>query len=220
MFNTPAKYVPMERNMEELKKFSLPICQECFKPLTYGVCNGQIAFVDEDRCTYVTPARTSAYDVLYENGYQKTNMFIPFFSKKNKGERYYDLEKMAEESTWNKTFSYAKAKSNEKAIKDINIKNNFIEKIKDVTKSSIIAELDNGRKYSVSGMINPYLIEECEKNIASFICLDNRNVILCDDYGRTFLVKLNKSFSNFICALICAGYKLTTRPELYVKRIK
>lgn len=226
MFNTPVRYVPMEENMEQLKEFSYWGKREGKAvPLTYDSNNGQLIYVDENKFTYVTPARKSAYEVLEKNNYQRKEMFVPFSNGEQKPIVYQWLQRMVEENEWNDTFSAAYIVATQKGIKKMDTDDFRIAKIKDVTIFPFSLEVRNimiaseYEKIKVSGMIYQHLMNETRKNIGTFICLDSKNVLVCDEYGRTFLVEVKGTASDFVNALIDAGYTRTVHPERYVQSV-
>ena len=68
-------------------------------------------------------------------------------------------------------------------------------------------------------MITKYLFNHSRDNIGTYILLNDRSVLVCDEYGRTFLISVKVSINDIVNTLIEAGYTRTPNPEYYVKEV-
>lgn len=209
MINTPIKNVRIQ-SMEELKKFSYRHGmgkEESVK--TFCQNNGQIAYCDEHEQIWVTPYRSEIQDVLQEAGYEQYGLWVPFSNGEKVPECYAWLRKIADEENWAETYEKAKIVADEKGIKPVELE----QKVQ--VKEIIGWYKDDHRGYCP--MITIFLFNNSRDNIGTYILLDQKSILVCDEYGRTFLISVKTSINDIVNTLIDAGYTRTPNPEFYVK---
>lgn len=210
MINTPIKHVRLN-SMEELLKFSYETgtISSNKREMTYN--NGQIAFADERGHVYVTPYRPEIFEILLENGFQESKtLFVPFSNGEECPDQYKWLRKIAKEEAWAYTNEKAAEKSASKGIKAVKIQKNL--QIKEI--SPYNGYNDTHTWYY--SLVKPYLQNSSEDNIGTYIVVDEKTLVACDEYGRTFLIKAKTVINDIVNALIAAGYTRTPNPEKYI----
>ena len=212
MFSTPVKHVRIT-SMEELLKFSYWTTKKAH-PLTRHQNNGQIAFAVETGDVYVTPYRPEIHDLLANHGYMEGGISVPFPNGVENCSPFYKwLSKIAEEECWAYTHEKAFQISKDKGITPVSYKTGNL-RIREITHTKQ-PDLEC-QSLRFSPLTSLYLMNDTEENIGTYIVLDERTVLLCDEYGRTFLVKAKIVINDFVNALLEAGYSRTAHPERYV----
>lgn len=209
MFNTPIRHTRLE-GMEDLLKFSYRTDNHSERTLVVTQNNGQIAFSDKYGCIYVTPYRTEIHKILNDAGYREEySLFVPFSNGEERPEAYKWLQKIADEENKAVTCEDAYKEAQKKGIKPVNVSQHF--HIKEIT---FFDDTDTHTLYSA--LTTTFLFNESKENIATYIVVDEKTLVICDEYGRTFLLKAKTVINDTVNALIEAGYKRTVHPERYV----
>ena len=208
MFTTPIQHRPL-RNLDEVLKFSYPT--DFFAtPLTKWQNNGHIAFADQNGNVHVTPYRVETHPILEEAGYIEKSLSVPFSNSENRPDFYKWLVKIAEEENWAYTHEKAYEIALSKCIQPVRVKEKYQVKeitFYDDTKSHIIYK----------ALTLQFLHNNSAENIGTYIVVDDKTVVVCDEYGRTFLVKVKTVINDFVNALIDARYTRTQHPEWYIQ---
>lgn len=208
MFNEPIKHVRL-RDINDLYKFSY-LTDRRATPMTKWDANGHIAYCDSHGAVLVTPYRSEINGILKSMGYRDKYMRVPFSNGEKRPEAYKWLCKIATEENWAETFEIAFKKAVEKGVKTLcdfeqKIQIKEIERFQD-------AETNN----TYLAMTRMFLPRESRENVGTYIVVNDRTLVICDEYGRTFLVKTKRVINEMVNQLIEAGYTRTVHPEKYV----
>ena len=170
-----------------------------------------VAYTNKYGYTLVTPYRKEIPDILRRNGYVEKYIYVPF---SNNGEKipnsYLWLMKIAKEENSAATCVEALKFAKEIGISDVNT-TPFSIRIKEVKETF---EMEENIFLPMTGL---FLLNGKE-NVGTYIVVNREKVLLCDEYGRTFLVSVRPIINEFVNALIDAGYTRTCHPENYVKK--
>lgn len=213
MFATPIKNVRLT-SLEELKKFSFNMWDQKAEPKTFAYNNGQFAYADEYGCVNVTPYRGEVRDILKAEGYSQEYFFVPFSNAEERPERYIWLAQIAKEEEWSNTFEKAFAISESKGIKPVDTKGITIRQIRDVS-IEMFTDEENHRHYI--GMTMQMLLNSTSDNVGTYIIISRDTIMVCDEYGRTFVITIKATINDFVNRLIDAGYTRCATPEQYVR---
>lgn len=209
MFTTPIRHTSL-KSMEELFKFSYPTEHKAKKPYVFWQNNGQIAFSDKLGMIWVTPYRTEIHSILNEEGYSESAIFVPFSNGEEYPEAYAWLKDIAEQEKRAMTHEEAFEKATERGIKSVSIKAKV--QVKEII--GWYEDEESNARYEPMTMM--YLMNNTRENIATYIVVDEKTLLICDEYGRTFLVKVKTVINDIVNALIEAGYTRTAHPERYI----
>ena len=209
MFNNPIKHTRLT-SIEELLKFSYRTDDHSQYCLVATQNNGQIAFSNEHGEVFVTPYRPEIWDILREAGYrEKYCLFVPFSDGEDRPEAYQWLSKIAKMECMAETHEEAYKVASEKGIQPVKLS----------TKNLHIREItyyDDGYGTTYSELVTIFLLNNSKDNIGTYIIVDEKLLIVCDEYGRTWMVKVKTSINDLVNKLIDAGYTHTTHPEWYI----
>ena len=206
MFTQPIKYTRL-KSMQEVLNFSYRTNSSA-TPLTKCQNNGQIAFTDHHGFVYVTPYRPEIHDILQESGYKDGSLFVPFSNGEKRPLEYQWLAKIAEEECWAKTHEEAYNVASNKGIQPVKANGKY--QIKE-----ILTFYDTDTD-SYLPLTMKFLLNESEDNIGTYILVDEKTIVICDEYGRTFLVKAKTAVNDLVNTLIDSGYTRTVHPARYV----
>lgn len=211
MFIEPIKRTPLS-TMEDLIEFSYRTSEKADKCLTYWSNNGEYAFTDEDGFVYVTPYRPEVYSILEHCGFSSDFLYVPFSNGIDKIPiEYHWLQQMANRQcrafTGEKAFQVAL----QKQLQEVkpNLKGLHITEITSWTE-------DAEAGFSYSPMASNWSDWKFYSNIGTYIIVNEKTLIICDEYGRTFLVKVSKVINELVNSLIDAGYTECSNPAFYV----
>ena len=209
MFTNPIKHTRL-RGMEELLNFSIKtnFCSDqrdifCF-------LNEQFAFTDCSGYIHVTPFRSEITNILVAAGYKAGTLVFPCISETEE-EAYDWLRGIADDENWAETYETAYNLSLEKGIQPVTLDTHKLQ-IKEI----LYCYDDDATHSKYERMTTQFLTDDTKKNIATYILVDEKIVLICDEYGRTFLVKAKIVINDVMNALIDAGYTRTTHPEKYI----
>ncbi len=214
MFTTPIKRTPLT-TLEEVQKYSYLMNDISSDTMTFCQNNGQIAFVDYQGHIYVTPYREEIPKILTRSGFEIGSIYVPFSNRGDIPVSYEWLKKIALTENWAATHERAYEIASERGIKTVDL--SFIEKIH-ICEFFRYEDKENGMIYH--SMANLWLFNGEENNIGTYIIIDNKTVIVCDEYGRTFLIKVKSVINYIVNTLIDAGYRHNATPERYVSFYK
>jgi len=136
---------------------------------------------------------------------------VPFSHGEERPEHYKWLEKIAEEECIAYTYEKAFKKSYKKGIQSAKIWDEY--QLEEIPFSLPYEDPVTHTMYRALTSIS--LDYESIRNIGTYIIVDKNTVIICDEYGRTFLLK-QTVINNTINALLNAGYTRNTYPERYI----
>jgi len=209
MFTAPIQHTRL-RGMEDLLKFSFKtnFCSD--QRNIFCFLNEQIAFTDCSGYIYVTPFRSEISNILVAAGYKTATLLFPTISETDE-EAYHWLRCIANDENWAETYESAHFLSVSKGIKPVTIDTHKLQ-----LREILYSYDDNATHKKYERMITQFLRNDTEDNIATYILVDEKTVLICDEYGRTFLVKAKTVINDVVNALIDAGYTRTTHPEKYV----
>lgn len=208
MFTTPIARNPL-KTYKELLKFSYRTSYTA-EPMTKSQNNGQIAYADENGSVYVTPFRFGINEILSEAGYQQGSLYVPFSHGEIRPTNYSCLVKIADEENLAKIHEDAFREATKKGIKPVTIKQKVW-----VKEISCYKDNDSHNIYTALAMIFPS--NNSIQNIGTYIVVDEKTLVICDEYARTFLVKSKTVINDIVNALIDAGYSRTAHPEWYIR---
>lgn len=211
MFTQPIKRTLLN-SVEEIKSYSYRMNGFSSKKMVRWQDNGQIAFADENGVLYVTPYRAEIHDILKKAGYEESSLSVPFSSGGNKPESYEWLEKIALQENWATTHLLAYGISSTKEIKHVDLSS--IEEKIHVSEIFRYEDKDTNKIYH--HMVNLWLPNGEEDNLGTYIIIDKKTLVVCDEYGRTFLIKLKSVINTIVNTLIDAGYRHNPNPARYV----
>ena len=214
MFTNPIKRTRIT-TMEDLLNSSFMTRNRSNKFCIKCECNKHIAFSDEFGRIWVTPYRQEIHLVLSYNGYKNGELDVPFSDTDEVIDSYKWLIDIANQENWATTYEKAFEYASEKGIKPVDISTHPVQ-IREIR--FWYDDTKSHKKYY--GMIDQFLRNGSEKNIATYIIVDEKTILICDEYGRTFLVKVKIIINDIVNALIDAGYKRTLHPERYVYTLK
>ncbi len=215
MFTTPIRRVELS-TLEEVKNFSEQMySQKSEQRKVFYQNNGQIAFVDEIGCYYVTPYRTEIHSILSSNGYKEYGIFVPNSNGEKTTERYTWLRQIAERENWARTHEEAHEIALEKGIGETK----FHCKPKQYQYKEIRSYYTDAN-WTYSPMVMMYLGNNSSEYIGTYIIVDSTIILACDEYGRTFKITAHTQqvFNSIVNSLIEAGYKHNHHPEYFVQK--
>ena len=210
MFNNPIMYTRL-KNLDELLNFSLRTDSRSERAKTYTTNNGQVAFTSKYGYVYVTPYRPEILSILEKEGYSESfSLFVPYSNGEKRPDEYVWLAKIAELECWAYTHEKAWEVALEKGIDHVHTDNSLYQ-IKEISYF-----YDESAKTTYSSMCMKYLHNNSRENIGTYIIVNDKTILICDEYGRTFLVKSKKVINDLVNDLIVAGYRHNSNPYYYV----
>lgn len=213
MFSTPIKHVRL-KSLEELKAFSFRKFGEEAEPKTFCSNNGQTAYTDESGYVYVTPSRTGVLDILLDAGYREGSIFVPFSNGEERPYHYKWLARIADEENWCETFSLAKYVADNKGVKPVDTNGISFRQIRDITEHGFF---DKENDCIYSRMAIKFLLNGTAENVGTYIVISSNTVMVCDEYGRTYLLTIKGTINELVNRMIEAGYTRCIRPDLFVR---
>ena len=217
MFTKPIKWTRLN-SMEELLKFSYCTDQTTNQKLIFDQNNGQIAFSDENCRVWVTPYRTEICDILVDADYEAGSISVPFSNGEEVPDSYYWLKQIADRENWAETHEKALKFSEEKGIKSVEFGRMAHQmRIKEIT-TDFYQNDENCTRYNQMG--SKYLFGNSQSNIGTYIIIDDKSILVCDEYCRTYLIIVKATINDIVNTLIDAGYTHTAHPEYYVQKYR
>lgn len=210
MFTTPIRHTYL-KSMEEVMNFSYRTGSRA-TPLTRWQNNGQIAFADQYGNVYVTPYRDEIHRIMEESGYKEKFIFVPFSNGEQRPDEYQWNVKIAEEENWALTYEEAAQVAQNKGIRRVMVSEKY--QIKEI--SSFYDDTDTHTIYLPLTM--KFLMNETKDNIGTYIFVDEKTLVICDEYGRTFLLRAKTVVNDIVNALLDAGYSRNIHPEMYIRK--
>ena len=213
MFNTPIRHIPLT-SLEEVTNFSYRVYEsKKGTPLTKCQNNGHIAFTDSYGNVFVTPYRPEIHGILENAGYTDDCIFVPFSNGEERPDAYDWLIKIADEESWAYTHEQAYKIAQEKGIKSVDTIHFEKYQLKEIF---YYDEKDTNTVFS--SLTTKFLFNNSNSNIGTYIVVNNKTLVVCDEYGRTFLIKVKTVVNDIVNALIEAGYTRTLHPEWYIRK--
>ena len=211
MFYTPIKSTRF-LTLSEVISFSVeqsnPTQQDTSRTLIKFQDNGNIAYITKDGKLFVTPYRQEIDAILSSEGFTDSTIAIPRISS----ERYRWLQKIANQEFCARRHEEAHKIAVDKKIRAVSLDPKIYYK-------QIFSEYtDGGMKLTLYTMFPMKQIMDFHDNIGSYIIIDEQALLVCDEYGQTFLIKTKGSVINGVVnELITSGYLHNANPEKYVK---
>ncbi len=210
MFTNPIRHTRIS-SMKELMKFSYRTDMRSEHKLVVTQNNGQIAFSDEYGRIYVTPYRSEIHGILAEAGYiEKYVLSVPFSNREERPDAYKWLAKIADEENWAETYEEAYKISQEKGIEPVSLSSRQYH-IKEIR-----YYVDPETNIAYSAMTMMFLHNDSRDNIGTYIIVDEKTLLICDEFGRTFLLKAKTVVNEIVNKLIEAGYTRCAYPYRYI----
>ena len=179
MFGNPMKHTRLS-SMEELLKFSYSTDRHSKYPFQVTACNGNIAFSDVNCNIWATPYRPEVFDILNGNGYCidkcKETLSVPSFRAGNCALTYANSFKIA----------------TEKGLKPVCIdQSKYMFKIMEI--SCYYKDMETHASYLP--LVSCFHHNSSENNIGTYIVINPKSLVICDEYGRTWLLKIKTSIN-------------------------
>lgn len=207
MFISPIKPNVETFSMEDIFRFSCSVeTKEVYSPYLFTCHGDYMTFTDVFGHLFVTPYRSKLISVLSALNYKDSSELPYPFKDKEIPEEYLWLKHIIDEENWSETYQRAFKISVEKGISAVDIP----------TSGLTIKEIKYDKDYFIQPLCSLWLNEKSKDNIGTYIYLNPKEIVVCDEYGRTFYIKGNIILNNIINTLISAGYKHTESPEKYV----
>lgn len=196
--------------MEEIANFSILTDRYAY-PFSKWQENGRIAFSDQYGKVYLTPYRTEIPHILQAEGYRDECISIPSLSNSQQEYAYQWLTKIADQQNWSMTYQKAFQIASKKGIKNVKVTGKYH------VKEIVSCYEDREEHLLYSPLTTQFLLDSSEENIATYILIDEKTLMVCDEYGRTFLLKAKNVVNELVNELIDAGYTHTIHPERYIR---
>ena len=211
MFNYPIKRTEL-KSLEEIKKYSYLTSKISSQPRVWCQENDQIAYTDKSGNIYVTPYRTEIQSVLSDAGYKEGTLYVPVFDGGIIPNHYRWLKKIALQENWATTHFQAIEIAAARDIKPVELSTD--EKFHVCEISSCYNDKENSSIYFP--MANLWLLNGEKDNIATYIIINKKTLLICDEYARTFLIRVKSVINDIVNELIDAGYRHNPTPAKYV----
>ena len=210
MFTQPIKHTPLN-SLQEVMSFSYRT-ENRAKPRTRWQNNSQVAFTDEFGNVLVTPYRPEVHRILAEAGYREEAMYVPFSNSEERPDAYQWLAKIAEEEAWALTHEEAFKVASKKGIKPVLANGKYwIKEFSDY-------DYDDTDTHTIyTALTMKFLHNQSRENIGTYIIVDDKTLVICDELGRSFLLKAKTVVNHLVNELIDAGYTRTLHPEWYIR---
>ena len=208
----PIAYTPLT-SVDEIFKFSYRTTHTSDLSTVRWQNNGQIAFTDANCQVWVTPYRPEIHKILEDAGYREYGIFVPFSNPGPIPKEYENLKKMADDACYAYTYEKAKKIADSKGIKAVEINQK-------VHVRQISYFMDESTKKAFSEMATKFLFNQSSDNIGTYVVVDQKRLLVCDEYSRTYLITVNNAINDIVNTLIKAGYKQAAHPEWYVHDIR
>lgn len=218
MFTKPIKHKALT-SMKEVMRWSYrtysSLSEEKLVAKTVAIQqNRAIVFADEAGCIYITPYRPEIWGILKEAGYtNECTLSVPFSSGGEVPARYKWLQKIAEEENWASTYEKTAQIAQKKGIKPVKVRKSVY--YKEITSPYYDTE-DNTLYLPMTEMY----LDLTDKNVGTYVLVDANTVLVCDEFGRTYLLKNQGVINALVNELISSGYTRTLHPEYYVTKYK
>ena len=221
MFVSPIIPAVRMDSMADVTRYSIYYKYEHeHEKMVYCTNNGMLAYITESGEVRATPFY-EAGDILEANGYRTGSLFVPYSNGEQPTPELTMLRLYHKQFGQAVTFEEARKISREKGIDDSKV---------EFTPSEIkVCEVSYGSSYVyktgfedihsivVTSVTSMYLLDgkDC---IGTFVHFGNNFLVICDQWGRTFVVTPKTGVLNgFVNKLIDAGYTLMPNPEDSIK---
>ena len=212
MFTAPSTYSRIT-NVEEILKVSYRTKYHAAKQLAKWQNNGQVAFSGPDGYIWVTPYRPEIHGILEDAGYHDEGLYVPFSGTTyGRPEKYQKLIELAKTSCKAYTQEEAFKVASEKGIQPVNVDSTLYQ-VEEFTSYT-----DPETQIHYTELVMTFLANNSGKNVGTFIVVNDHTLVICDEYGRSFLVTATSSdlIDDLVGKLVNSGYTSTTYPECYV----
>lgn len=205
--------------MQDVKRWSYRIYsmaeEKCVANTVAIQDNRSILFADEAGCYYITPYRPEIWKILKKAGYtNKSTLSVPFSGEVTTA-RYKWLQKIAEQENWAYTYEKAAQVANQKGIKHVKVGKGY--SVKEISSPYY----DTEEKTIYIPMTEMYLDYATYKNVGTYVLVDEHTLVVCDEYGRTFIFKnTKKGVNKLVNSIINAGYTRMLHPEYNILKYK
>jgi hypothetical protein len=211
MFEKPIKHKALT-SIYDIKRWSYRIYGRLSEKCVANQKNENIIFSDEAGCIYVTPYRPEIWGILEKAGYTKECTLSVPFTEWEESTKYKWLKKIAEEENWASTYEKAAQVAQERGIQPL----------KKVSKKYSVKEISSPYYDTETWTVYLPMIEKdlsysSDKNVGTYVLVDEKTILVCDEYGKTYLLIKKKGVINaMVNSLINAGYTRTLHPEYFV----
>ena len=211
MFKAPVKHTPL-KSLEEVKKYSDLRNTTVNSPMVYCKNNGHIAFSDEKSNLWVTPYRQEIIPILDKNGYTSSSLPVPYScdTEISDYDYYRWLIRIAHQENWAATHTEAFSIASKKGILPVDISTDRLH----IHEIGFFTDEELFMNFSAMGDL--WLSGLSKENIGTYIVIDSKTLLVCDEYCRTFLLKSKDIINDILNELIDAGYRANPHPWYYV----
>lgn len=211
MFDPPIKCTRL-KTMEELISFSYKSTSSG-APLSYFWLSDHVAFLFTDSygSVFIAPWRPEITSLLCKNQYQVNESLKIPYELYSEPYRYTLLKDIAEQEIWAFTYEKAYEASQEKTIQPVSL-----EQVNFTITAIESSRNDDNKRLSFQPMVEPLLDGDSADNVATYIIIDNKTLLLCDEYGRTFLLRTKRVINPIVNKLMKANYTRNPNPEKFV----
>jgi len=202
-------------SIEEVMNTSLRVSESALASrFSYCTYKGNTTFVDQYGRKWLTPTRPETERILEEEGYHQENLYVHLSNGEIAPENYKWFQKIALEERRAYTHQMAYEISLSKGIKPVLLEGKVAKlHIKEITENF----LDESSQTLYEPLVQLELAHNTEENIATYIVVDDKTIVVCDEFGRTYLLKVSSIINEIVNALVDAGYRRTMEPWLYVR---
>ena len=128
------------------------------------------------------------------------------------------MEQVADRENWAETHEKALKFSEEKGIKPVEFRPMAHQmRIKEIT-TDYYQNDESCTRYNQ--MASMHLLGNSQSNIGTYIIIDDKSILVCDEYGRTYFITVKATINDIVNTLIDAGYTHTAHPEYYVQKYR
>lgn len=215
MIFAPIKHSKLE-TVEDIRSFSC-MTNKFSKTRTYYNTKERIIWVDYDQIVRVTPYRPEIIERFENTLFTRDPALLNFQSECDNFTRYSWLKQIAEEENWNYTYEIAHIIAGQKGLKGISLPERI--QIREISPSSYFYDGNDTSLY-FSPMVKMFVSEGSGTNIGTFIIINNKTLLMCDNYGRTFLIKVKDCINDVVNSLLMSHYTRNSTPENFVSTSK
>lgn len=208
MFTRPIQYTQL-KSIDELTEFSLELPSiGTSNSMEWNENGGMMVFITKLGLRYLSPTRPETNDLMKKEGYWRNeNLGVPLVRLAEDPDLFCKLEWLQRDARaewWAYTYQVAKKIADEKEIKEVVI-------TEPVKVREIVCEYGE-----YTSLVDKCLGNSTGNNVGTYIIINDKELIVCDEYGRTYLITVKRVINDIVNMLIKAGYTKTTEPWRYV----
>lgn len=214
MFNTPIRHVPLT-NLGEVYHYSIEAYSPPDEAFTFCVIDeDHIAFTNTYGTVFITPYRNEVPEILSKSDYKRGEILVSLSENRYALPAYQWIRKIADEENAARTYEVAYEKAKEKGIKPFSPDTRGLQ-IKEIPLGSYYQDDSTNIRYN--SLEDIFFRFQSGDNIGTYIIVNEKTLVVCDEYSRTFLIKTKYIINDIVNNLINAGYTRTLHPEWYIK---